>query len=774
MRIVRSENVVTAEGQATIGVIGSCRVHGPVHSLIGQGEAELVAFPFNAYMHSPLEAKQYIEYCLGRRFVQPALSPYIFGRDQIRPTTEQFAELVAGLDVIVVEISALARLTACGLEVQNNYFSTNFVRSGGKPYLDWWRTVATESPDRESVAHELVERSRTESSGPAELWRDELILTARMKEMDKDAFSEAMDRLVETHPARFLFVSHFNLPEPRAIDARAKVIELTSRHTRQSGDAFFDPSALIAEVGPKKALKADGKDIFHYAAEFEFLLGQELMSRCQAALLEPLPVRAGAELAPAAQSPEIGRPGKLYELDLPGLRRLAQDEAGNATEVKDLIHRRILELDPLDGASAAALATISLERGFPESALVYANDLLRRDPANAAARHIRLQAHAAIGDGDMERHLDEAIENGDRKAMIELSNAIRRKFPVGAPLRDRVNRLVADAARRASDLSEAGRGADAFRLMLDLADWDTANSRDWRLRAQAEHRRALRRLREMDWNRCPDEARQLARAMIDANISVFTAHETLGRLELTEGNLEKAADAFLECIRLEPGTPLPYLNLARTRIRQGDVTGAARAHLELVRRAEDPAFKDMADEARKSLRGLAASLVSEGRRIEAGSSRIDDLWEAHTCYRLAAAEIEENDKLQQWTAGLKRKALIEALRLDRENPEAFEAGARTYLRMEPDNTRILVMLAQQLSRARRHEEALELWQRLVGLEPQNAIFPLQVARCYDWLGMVEPMRRAAARALELDPGLEPAAMLLAKAPEPELDPESPE
>ncbi len=180
-------------------MIGSCRVHGPVKALVAEGGARAVAFPFNTYTHSPQDALQYLRFCLGRLILPPPLEPLVFGKAGMRYPALGFMQLVAGLDLIIAEVSSQTRLSAAGFEVQQNYFATNFVRPGGKPMLDWWRSVVRNDIARTAETAELIENGVADA-----LWQQEVVSTAQLDEIDDEAFARAMTELVASHSARWL------------------------------------------------------------------------------------------------------------------------------------------------------------------------------------------------------------------------------------------------------------------------------------------------------------------------------------------------------------------------------------------------------------------------------------------------------------------------------------------------------------------------------------------------------------------------------------------
>jgi predicted Zn-dependent protease len=86
----------------------------------------------------------------------------------------------------------------------------------------------------------------------------------------------------------------------------------------------------------------------------------------------------------------------------------------------------------------------------------------------------------------------------------------------------------------------------------------------------------------------------------------------------------------------------------------------------------------------------------------------------------------------------------------RESALAFEAGiSSAYLRAVPDHREALEMLGHALTRAGRHEEALEVDRRLVGLQPGNAFVRYNLACSLSNLGRVDEAFLELEAAMEL-------------------------
>lgn len=769
MRIIRSDRLLNDQGQpANIGVMGSCRVHGPMLRLIEGGDVRVLACPFNAYTHTPEEARQYLNYCLGKRLIQPALFPIVFGRDEFPATTLPFAQTVADLDLIIVEISGIWRLSGCGVEMQSNYFSTNFVKAGGRPFLNWWRAVTLGDPKQAELGRELVHSLQGEAPNGCPPWKRELIQTASFHEITRAEMASSLNSLVNSHPARFLFVTHFNLPGDAAIDIRSRISEAVQAFGDDSGFEVFDPSEEIAKAGRETALKGEGKDIYHYAEEFERHLGNVILERAGRVLQQqrtaPAPDIAAGMVQGIWDGHHPAKVLKMAEDDLAGLI-----EEASPPEVRVFAARRLLELDPGSVVALNMLASKSLEDGNPELASLYANLALKQDPENREARRVGLRADTDMGSDALEAELKEAVRQGDIDLLTQICNTVRAKSQPDAPLLRQVEELVMETRAAYERHVADGERGRAYRKASELVHLDPARAREWKSAMRDIHLALAEQLRHDQASQDMHQTASVAMELIEAGLMLESAHETLGRIRLAENAIGEAVDAFRRCVGLKPETARHHLNLGRALHRSGDLVAAGeafRSAIETARLADDDVTLEAA---RSSMRGMATPLVKIARELEASGETVDDLVQAYRHFVLAATEIGNDSSLENWTGTLKRNALLKVLELHKNAPELFEASASKYLSICPDDLRIRTLFVQKLMEERRHEEAMAHLEELIAREPDNWVHHLQLARCFMWLEMNEPMKREAAATLRLVGDNEEARAMLERVDNARLD-----
>lgn len=752
MQVVTIDGVIRPDGAlARIGVIGSCRVHGPVRALVDTGRAKAVAFPFNTYTHTPQEALQYLTFCLGRQVVPLSLEPLVFGRTGMRYPSQGFIGLVAGLDLIIAEISSQSHLTAAGFAMQQNYFSTNFLRSGGKPYLDWWRTVVRQDVAQQKASAELIESGLAE-----ELWKREVVSTAATGESGDTEFHEALTALVAAHPARWLFVSHFNFSTETTVPARDRNIALLAEFHDRTGAGFFDPSPFVIAKGRETALKAGGKDTYHYEPDFEPELAKSLADAAKAVLgAEPDTIERHV-LPGNLTAPDR----RLLDLeDSNDLRAAALMAAQNGDEpMTDALGRRLLDLDPTDVQVSLSVARAAVANGQWRAALVYAEHVMSLDPANPGARHVKAEALDALGEGNPVETLEGLLAASEPDRLGDFCRRALRQYPAGTEIRVRMASEIQALEEVLQKAREDGADSDAADALDRLKALDVANADTWIDARRALVHRLMISMREAVDAHDEDAALADAGSLVRIGAIEADARLVQGRILLARGDARAAAVAFEAAVAVQPDRAFIWINLARALLKSEELVDSATAFvraLGLLTSEDSPALQS---EARSSLRGMASGLIRRAREVESEGDRVA----AFQAYELAATAMGDEGDLDSLCSALRRASLLHVIAMEKAEDAELEAAIRDHLTIDPHNPRVLAIAGRFNMKLRSYERALGHWEQLARQEPDASMHHLQVARCLDWMGMTDGMLAAAARCLDLDPGNLEAVALAAK------------
>lgn len=756
MQVITIDGVRNDQGKpARIGVIGSCRVHGPVKALVAEGQARAVAFPFNTYTHSPQDARQYLRFCMGHLILPPPLEPLVFGKAGMRYPALGFMQLVAGLDLIIAEVSSQTRLSASGFEVQQNYFATNFVRPGGKPLLDWWRTVVRNDISRAGAASELLDTGLIDA-----LWQREVVATAQLEEIDDATFAEAMTTLAGSHAARWLFVSHFGFDADKPVASRERNIELLGRFARDNGVGYFNPSPLVIEAGASVALKAGGKDIYHYDPAFEPMMGAALGAAAADVLAGPADRIIRKPGKAATRAPDRA----VLSLEEAGL---VSDQIGCALENGDAamanaLRYRLLDLDPAHREAALGLAHHAESEGRWRSAIVFAEHVLASDPDNAEARHLKIGSLDKLGEGDPVEAFEDLRADGDLARIAEFCRRAMRQYPESAAVMECIRNAVDEALQAHGRSEDAGDHVATAAALDQLIALDAAQSNQW---AAARHALIQRLMSEVNGARDrgdQDTAMNRSRELVRMGAHAAESNLLIGRILLERGEVAGATRAFEATVDEQPERAWAWINLARAHLRAGDKVASAAAYVKARDLAGSADEQTLVQEARQSLRSMASSLILTARQMETDAGQMTDDLPAFRVYGLAAEALGEEGDLAALTAALRRRSLLRVMALERAGDGGLSEAIDVHMELDPDCRRTLEVAGQHFMRMRDFEHALPYWERLVCLEPRSARPHLQVARCMDWMGMTDGMLAAAKRCLDLEPDNAEARALAAK------------
>jgi tetratricopeptide (TPR) repeat protein len=250
--------------------------------------------------------------------------------------------------------------------------------------------------------------------------------------------------------------------------------------------------------------------------------------------------------------------------------------------------------------------------------------------------------------------------------------------------------------------------------------------------------------------------REHARRLIEIDPQLADAHFALGRLCLVDKDFAHAADAFERCVKLEPLNAKYWLNCGRACERSGRFDKALEAYQQVIALASDQ--EPQVAEATKSIGNIYGAAIRAGRALQL-AGEFEDAWRN----ALVASKIQpEGEAAISLKRNLLRALYLQVNDLFKAADPAFTDAAKAYVRKNPEHEAVSQMLGRTLMRERDHSEALPVWEALVKMQPDNANYHLQIARCCSWLKMREPGRRAAEAALACDPSLEEAEKLSAQ------------
>lgn len=408
-----------------------------------------------------------------------------------------------------------------------------------------------------------------------------------------------------------------------------------------------------------------------------------------------------------------------------GALRLSQGDRAAA----ELAFIQAAELDPQSLTPQLNLANFYWWTGRvseAEAQFTHAIALAPKDPlANrAAALFYIATGRPSRAEPYLQAAADASSESAPRFTLVDYYLSLRQQSRAVQLL----EKLAADpptsleAGWRLASLRYAeGRTEEAHRIVDDV------------LRRDANHARAL--LVKADFllkeNKLA-EALSSARAAAAAEPNLASAHYALGLIYKGRGELDDAARAFSEVLRLNPRAVVADVGLAQVRLLQNSVAKSAEHARDALK--IDPQNAD----ARLT---LVANLVAQGNGEEAerelkplaarypDSATVEAYQGAASLLKndLAAARRSFERALQ--LDARSREALAGLVTLDMRERRAADALARveTALKGTPDDPAVLVLAAQVHAASGNAAKADELWRRAIQVDPSNL-------RAYEMLG----------------------------------------
>ncbi len=433
--------------------------------------------------------------------------------------------------------------------------------------------------------------------------------------------------------------------------------------------------------------------------------------------------------------------------------------------------RELCDASASDPEAALQVARIAARREEYETAAYYADRHLKAWPDHAEALILFIEGAQRSGGAEGVAAKLAALYAVDADRAVKLSRKIDGFAPLeqaeilkalgGVAQGDEVAAEVLSRAgrvwvRKALDFETAQNDPEAapwFRAALTLdPDSRIAQAGIRRLRADA-----VVAMRDAAKAANHEEVVKTTSRVVEIDPGMDEAWLTMGRSLMTLGQHAPAAAALQKAVAIAPDNAWLNLNLARALERAEQFPPALEAYStvgRLIADAED-AHRVEADRSSDNIR---RRLIKKGRDLY----RAGELNEAWTLFDFVVRAGGDTVDAEPMREAIRRELFLEVRDAFNANADNLRPLAEAYLAKDPENGTALLYLGRRLMQERNHTDAFEVWTRLTDMEPENAHYWLQLARCCDWLRRPEAGHAAAVRALELDPSVNEAETLRGK------------
>ncbi len=479
----------------SITTIGTCRLADPIGAVAGRLPLSRNAVGIYGFVHTSKEVLQQIDVLEGREL--PAeLRRFICSATYETPRER------GGTDLFLVEVSSQKEIHFRGHLLQINCMDRVFQD----------RRELFDALFRHKHAHERDARARALGQLPSFAAADEteraVLLEAVVHVTRREELEADLHAIAARLPGPVVFACHIDVPDAagRTIESRARLCGWMRELCAAHGYALFDPAPQVAAFGRARALAEDGRDVNHYAAEFQPVVGRLLHETFalpllggppapeaprRLAVVPAAPIAAAPEAAPPAPAPAAAAPPPPAQAAAatPDDVRAVLAEAkarvtrGEVDEAEMLLRGAAID-HPGAAELFAMLGSVAHHRGDETSALASLQRALHLDPRAVEPRMLLVRIAQRLNRTEEAcTHALELVGNApdNHKALSVAAKALlkAKRFHEAASIWRRIAMLrpgepaplveVARCELKGRNPEEAVRAADAA-LLRSAAD----------------------------------------------------------------------------------------------------------------------------------------------------------------------------------------------------------------------------------------------------------------------------------------------------------------
>jgi hypothetical protein len=261
------------EGQVTVTIIGTCRVHDTLRQVEKRGLIRVNNGNISTYVHSLPEI--FLRLKVFNR--EKKYSPDIMNLQiDIRSGTGKEPDKgfsIEETEVVVIEISSLKSIFYEAQPLQYN----EVIRLLSTPHGDFGIEL------RKNINHAFnnneISISLPNTPFPETVSENhrQIIANLKPKLMDEQDIREYLDRIYQYVKKPILFVNHINVEgvNGRKITSRNRLCKIIQKYCTEHNFALFEPSTLFSQHDKKTLLAKDGTDLAHYAKSGLEIVGME-------------------------------------------------------------------------------------------------------------------------------------------------------------------------------------------------------------------------------------------------------------------------------------------------------------------------------------------------------------------------------------------------------------------------------------------------------------------------------------------------------------------
>jgi hypothetical protein len=271
-------DIPAASGRSRLraAALGSCRVRQPLTALTERGDLIPVATGLHK-SHTARHALYLLEIVAGEVTIPDIALPYLFDSGKTPRPRRLNEALNGGADLFILEVCSANQFFYWDTPLQEHLVAEKLVKPHGRALLSWYRDVCVRGAADEACVQDALVRLR--DGGFALDNMQELLRGVRLRRQGVEEIARDLEAMKARLGGDCLLVGPFAIAEAvGAMMTERRALIASVRAVASLCDvAMYDPSPFISNYGREVVLRANGRDLYHYATPFLPVVGEALV-----------------------------------------------------------------------------------------------------------------------------------------------------------------------------------------------------------------------------------------------------------------------------------------------------------------------------------------------------------------------------------------------------------------------------------------------------------------------------------------------------------------
>ena len=255
-----------------VAVLGTCRVHDPLHSIPKDSGISILTPQNTSYLHTSAEALQRLHYHLGSYDYPDYLEKYQIGKGEIALSN---TKSIDDADFVLIEISSVKLLTFEDHFLQFNH-TVNRIRKMGPDFSQHWLQLMDGSFSSGEPIPEILDFPESISN-----FERQIISKIKTKKQPYEELEEDLEKISNLLGSRVLIVTHVAARKKngKIIKSRENLIKRISESCYKFDIPVINPTEFLEVFGQEKMMAKDGEDTNHYDPKVLSQIGEKMFDK---------------------------------------------------------------------------------------------------------------------------------------------------------------------------------------------------------------------------------------------------------------------------------------------------------------------------------------------------------------------------------------------------------------------------------------------------------------------------------------------------------------